>query len=193
MLPKTPVCVCLVAQPCSTLCSPWTAGCNSSVYGIFQAKILEWVAISSSGDLAYPGIKSKCLTLAGEFFTTEPPGNPQNPRFEVTFLSLSLWSLRDVLLCLEFFMPSHLPWKMRQMNQTVIRVYRVFQVVEKALFVSILTFSLEVSLLKLSHHVAMQVLCFLPFTSLNFSQVDPSAWKALLLVFFPIYFLLIIN
>ena len=160
---------------------------------IFQAKILEWVAISSSRDLAYPGIKSRCPTLEGEFFTTEPPGNPQNPRFEVSFLSLSLWSLRDVLLCLEFFMPSHVPWKMRQMNQTVIREYRVFQVVEKALFVSVLTFSLEFSLTKLGHHVATHVLCFLPFIPLNFSQVDSSAWKTVLPVFFPIYFLLIIG
>ena len=40
---------CLVAQPCSTLCDPM--GCNppgSSGHGILQARILEWVAISSS-------------------------------------------------------------------------------------------------------------------------------------------------
>ena len=28
---------------------------GSSVHGIFQARILEWVAISSSGDLPDPG------------------------------------------------------------------------------------------------------------------------------------------
>ena len=42
------VCVCSVAQSCLTLqdpidCSPP----DSAVYGIFQARILEWVAISS--------------------------------------------------------------------------------------------------------------------------------------------------
>ena len=42
--------------------------------GFFQAKILEWVAISySGGDLPDPGIEPASLVspaLAGEFFTT---------------------------------------------------------------------------------------------------------------------------
>jgi len=32
---------------------------GSSVLGILQARILEWIAISSSGDLPDPGIKSE--------------------------------------------------------------------------------------------------------------------------------------
>ena len=43
------VCACLVVQLCLTLCNPMD--CNppsSSVPGIFQARILEWVAISYS-------------------------------------------------------------------------------------------------------------------------------------------------
>ena len=43
---------------------------------ISQARILEWVAISSSGDLPKPGIKPASLALAGRLFTTEPPGKP---------------------------------------------------------------------------------------------------------------------
>ena len=42
-------CYCLVAQSCPNSCDP--VDCNppgSSVYGISQARILEWVAISSS-------------------------------------------------------------------------------------------------------------------------------------------------
>ena len=41
------VCVCVCAQSCPILCDPM--GCRlpgSSVNGIFQARILEWVAIS---------------------------------------------------------------------------------------------------------------------------------------------------
>ena len=49
----------------------------SSVHGIFQARILEWVAISSPGDLPDPGIELESPTLAGRFFTTEPPGIPK--------------------------------------------------------------------------------------------------------------------
>jgi len=52
---------------------------GSSVYGILQARILEWVAMPSSGDLPDSGIKPASLkspALAGWFFTTEPPGKP---------------------------------------------------------------------------------------------------------------------
>ena len=44
-----PHCVFSVAQSCPTLCNPM--GCRllgSSVHGMSQARILEWVAISSS-------------------------------------------------------------------------------------------------------------------------------------------------
>ena len=47
---------------------------GSSVHGISQARVLEWVAISfSSCDL---GIRPTSPSMAGEFFTAEPPGKP---------------------------------------------------------------------------------------------------------------------
>ena len=66
--------MCVCAQSCPTLCD--TMDCSlpgSSVQGIFQARILEWVAISSSGGLPNSGIEPASPTLAGGFFTTEPP------------------------------------------------------------------------------------------------------------------------
>ena len=48
----------------------------SSVCGIFQARMLEWVAISYPGDCPDPGIEPKFPVLAGRFFTTVPPGKP---------------------------------------------------------------------------------------------------------------------
>ena len=66
------------AQSCPALCNPM--GCSlsgSSVHGVFQARILEWVAISPSGDLLDLGIEPSfpaSPALAGGFFTTEPPG-----------------------------------------------------------------------------------------------------------------------
>ena len=51
---------------------------GSSVHGIFQARILEGVAISSSRDLPGPGVEltfPASHALAGGFFTTVPPGN----------------------------------------------------------------------------------------------------------------------
>ena len=43
-----------------------------SVHGIFQARILEWVAISYSEDHPDPGIELTSPALAGRF--SEPPG-----------------------------------------------------------------------------------------------------------------------
>ena len=41
--------LCLVAQSCPTLCDPFDCRPpGSSVHGIYQARLLEWVAISSS-------------------------------------------------------------------------------------------------------------------------------------------------
>ena len=61
------------AQSCQTLCNPM--GCSlpgSSVPGVLQARILEWVAIPSPGDLTGPGIKPRSPALAGRFFTVGP-------------------------------------------------------------------------------------------------------------------------
>ena len=66
---------CSTAQSCSTLCNPMdcVAPPGSSVYGIFQARILQRVAISYSRGSSQLEIKSASRALAGEFFTTEPP------------------------------------------------------------------------------------------------------------------------
>ena len=52
------LCVCSDAQSCPTLCDFMEHSLPGvSVHGISQARILEWVAISSSRDLPDPGIK----------------------------------------------------------------------------------------------------------------------------------------
>ena len=54
-------------------CSPL----GSSVHGILQARILEWIALPLTGNLPDPGIEPVSIAapvLAGGFFTTEPPG-----------------------------------------------------------------------------------------------------------------------
>ena len=65
----------MVEKFCPTL---WdTMDCSllgSSVHGIFQARMLKWVAIPSPGDLPDPGIKPASPALTGGLFTTEPPG-----------------------------------------------------------------------------------------------------------------------
>ena len=59
-------------KPCSTLCDPMDCSPpGSTVHGIFQAGILEWVAISFSRGSSQPRIKPLFLmspALAGRFF-----------------------------------------------------------------------------------------------------------------------------
>ena len=67
----------LCAQLCPTLCDPLCCGLpGSSVCGIFQARILDWVVIPSSRDLANSGIKPTSPALAGGLFTIVQPGKP---------------------------------------------------------------------------------------------------------------------
>ena len=52
---------------------------GSSVHGISQARILEWVTISSSRGSSQPRVEPKSSlspTLAGRFFTPASPGKP---------------------------------------------------------------------------------------------------------------------
>ena len=70
------------AQSCLTLCNAMNCSWPGfSAHGIFQARILEWVAISfSPGNIPDPGIEPASLVssaLAGRFFTTVPPGKPR--------------------------------------------------------------------------------------------------------------------
>ena len=62
------------AQSRLTLCDPMDCSPPvSSVHRILQARILEWVAISYSGDLPHPEIEPRFLAspaLAGGLFTT---------------------------------------------------------------------------------------------------------------------------
>ena len=70
-------CCCLVADSCLTLCIPMDCSPpGSSVHGISQARILEWVTIFFSKDLPDSGIRSESPALAGGFFTTKSPGKP---------------------------------------------------------------------------------------------------------------------
>ena len=48
---------------------------GSSVHMILQARVLEWVAISFSGDLPNPGIEPRSPALQVDSLLAEPQGN----------------------------------------------------------------------------------------------------------------------
>ena len=59
------------------LCDP--VDCSppgSSVHGILQARVLEWVAISFSRVFSQPRDRTRISCIAGRLFTTEPLGSP---------------------------------------------------------------------------------------------------------------------
>ena len=69
--------MCVRVQLCLTPCDPVRCGSpGSCVHGIFQAKILDWVAISSSRDLPHTRID---------------PSSPVSPALQADSLLLSQW------------------------------------------------------------------------------------------------------
>ena len=69
-----PGCCCLVAKSCLTLWCPIDCRpSGSSVNGIFQARILEWVSIFFSRGSSWPRDRTQISCTGRQFFTTEPP------------------------------------------------------------------------------------------------------------------------
>ena len=75
-----------VTESCLTLCNPMNCSLpGSSIHGIFQARVLEWVAISfsrgwrglpfpSPGDLPNSGIEPRSPALQADALPSELPG-----------------------------------------------------------------------------------------------------------------------
>ena len=60
---------CLVTQTCPTLCNPMDCSLpGSSVHGILQARILEWILFSSGS--SKPRDRTQISYIAGGFFNT---------------------------------------------------------------------------------------------------------------------------
>ena len=62
---------------CVRLCNPMDCSLSgSSIHGIFQARVLEWVAISFSRGSSDPGIEPGSPALQADTLSSEPPGKP---------------------------------------------------------------------------------------------------------------------
>ena len=83
------LCVCVISCfRCVWLCNSMDySPPGSSVCGILQARILVWVAISSSRASSWPRDRTQISCSAGRFFTTEPPGKPHS---KLTHLEIKL-------------------------------------------------------------------------------------------------------
>ena len=76
--------VVLVTQSCLTLCDPTDYSLpGSSVRGILQARILEWLPFSSPEVLPYPGIEPRSPALQADSLPSEAPGKPQGTQVQI--------------------------------------------------------------------------------------------------------------
>ena len=69
-----------VAQSCPTLCNPMESSLSvSCIHRIFQARMLEWVAISFSRASSWPRDQTCTSFKVDRFFTTDPSGKLHSP------------------------------------------------------------------------------------------------------------------
>ena len=81
------MCACSIAQSCPSLWDPMDCRLpGSSVLGISQGRILEWVAISSSRQSSQTRVQTHIFSLAGGFFTTASPKVS-----EMTYVTSLIW------------------------------------------------------------------------------------------------------
>ena len=91
------VCVCvLVTQSHPALCDPRTSLPGSSVHGIFQARILEWVAIPFSRGSSQPRDRIRVSCIVGRSFAVWATREAQSttliaPKWTTFLVSSSAW------------------------------------------------------------------------------------------------------
>ena len=78
---------CLVTKSCLTLCNPRDCSpLGSSVHGILQARILEWIAISFSRGSSHPRDWTRVSCTGrhwqADSLPAEPPGKPRATRLQ---------------------------------------------------------------------------------------------------------------
>ena len=70
----------LITQSCPTLCNPMDySPPGSSVHGIIQTRILQWVVMPSSRGSSQPRDRTQVSHIAGGFFTVCATREAQNP------------------------------------------------------------------------------------------------------------------
>ena len=93
----------LVAQLCPTLCDLMDYSPSvSSVYGIFQTRILEWAAIPISRDLPDTGIEARSPVLQADSFCLNHQGSPKVQQVISIYKDFLLLSLHLDFLTLCF-------------------------------------------------------------------------------------------
>ena len=91
-----------VTQSCPTLCDP--VDCTlpgSSVHGILQARILEWVAISFSRGSSRPRDRTQISHIAGRCFNLWAKAK-EVPKSQILMQYFYLFSFIKIFICVYF-------------------------------------------------------------------------------------------
>ena len=93
----------LVTLLCPTVCDPMDCTSpGSSVHGILQARILEWVAIPFSRGFPQPRNRTQVSCIAADSLPFEPPGKLQQITYlhALKFTQAQEFDTGSVLICL---------------------------------------------------------------------------------------------
>ena len=103
-----------VVQSCPALCDPMDCSLSgSSLHGIFQARILEWVAISFSRRSSQPRDRTQVSRIVGKRFTVwatrevHPHGDITERRAKLYFLSGGSSDAKEFSCFVVIFTPIH--------------------------------------------------------------------------------------
>ena len=144
---------------------------GSSVHGIFQARILEWVAVSYSRDLPDKGIKPAPLSLAGGFLTTVPPGKPHQLNLK-NLKSRGPWQKELIPASLEYVKS---PMSVAVNSCATVRMEKLlYQTSSRSVLVDLRTLE---SLKPLGTHLNISDMSIQNLTNVNHSESQISLYK----------------
>ena len=86
--------LCLVTQPCPTLCHPWTVAARLLCPWCSPGKNPAVGSVLSSRDLPHPGIELGCPALQADSLPAELPGKPVSQRWRIC-----IWNKQTSILC----------------------------------------------------------------------------------------------
>ena len=90
-------------QSCPILWDPMDCSLpDSSVHGILQARILEWVPVPSSRGSSQPRDQIQVSRISGRFFTAESPEKPTLPCTKAQKTALSIRFIQHLSLLLAY-------------------------------------------------------------------------------------------
>ena len=85
-------------QSCLTLCDPMDCRLpGSSIHGILQARILEWVAMPFCRGSSCPRYQTLVSCITGVFFTTEPPRKPLKLPYDPAILLVATFPKKTII------------------------------------------------------------------------------------------------